>query len=337
MKYFTTAYDIPDVSELIQEAIALKNNPNRFSEIGKQLTLGLVFMNPSLRTRLSTQKAAQQLGMNTLIVNSSTDGWTLEFGNSPMNGTSVEHIKEAAGVMGEYCDIIGVRSFPSLTDREKDEREEILLQWMKHSGKPIISLESATRHPLQSLADMMTIMENSIPNNLGKKKPKVVLTWAPHVKAVPHAVANSFSEWMKFMDAEFVIACPDEVRLNEEYTSHAAITNNQDEALEGADFVYVKSWAEWNHYGKHFSSNEDWLLNKKKLSLTNDAKIMHCLPVRRDVEIQSEILEGKNSLVMQQAANRVYAAQTVLKNMIETNYPAVSENVKAKQLQAIQL
>ncbi|MCX6310382.1 MAG: acetylornithine carbamoyltransferase [Bacteroidetes bacterium] len=330
MKYFTTAYDTPDVLQLIQDAISLKENPNKFSEIGKNLTLGLVFMNPSLRTRLSTQKASQLLGMNSLLVNTSTDGWTLEFGDSPMNGTTVEHIKEAAGVMGEYCDIIGVRSFPGLTDREKDEREEILLQWMKHSGKPILSLESATRHPLQSLSDMMTIIENS-----KKKKPKVVLTWAPHVKAVPHAVANSFSEWMKFMDAEFVIACPDEVRLNEEYTTHATITNKQDEALEGADFVYVKSWAEWNNYGKYFSSNENWLLNQKKLSLTNDAKIMHCLPVRRDVEIQSEILESKNSLVMQQAGNRVYAAQTVLKKMIESNYPNHSGKIKEKQFQNI--
>ncbi len=330
MKYFTTAYDTPDVLQLIQDAISLKENPNKFSEIGKNLTLGLVFMNPSLRTRLSTQKASQLLGMNSLLVNTSTDGWTLEFGDSPMNGTTVEHIKEAAGVMGEYCDIIGVRSFPGLTDREKDEREEILLQWMKHSGKPILSLESATRHPLQSLSDMMTIIENS-----KKKKPKVVLTWAPHVKAVPHAVANSFSEWMKFMDAEFVIACPDEVRLNEEYTTHATITNKQDEALEGADFVYMKSWAEWNNYGKYFSSNENWLLNQKKLSLTNDAKIMHCLPVRRDVEIQSEILESKNSLVMQQAGNRVYAAQTVLKKMIESNYPNHSEKITSKQFQNI--
>lgn len=316
MKYFTTAFDVPDVPELIREAIDLKNNPHQFSSIGKNLTLGLVFMNPSLRTRLSTQKAAQLLGLNTLIVNAATDGWTLEFGNSPMNGTSVEHIKEAAGVMGEYCDIIGVRSFPGLTDRLKDEREEILLQWMKYSGKPIISLESATRHPLQSLSDMTCIVENQ-----KKKKPKVVLTWAPHVKAVPHAVANSFSEWMKFMDAEFVIACPDEVRLNEEYTSHATITNKQNEALEGADFVYVKSWAEWKNYGNYFSTNEDWLLNSSKISLTNHAKIMHCLPVRRDVEIQSAILESANCIVMQQAHNRVYAAQAVLKKMIGTNYP----------------
>jgi N-succinyl-L-ornithine transcarbamylase len=177
-------------------------------------------------------------------------------------------------------------------------------------------LESATRHPLQSLSDMMTIHENS-----KKKNPKVVLTWAPHVKAVPHAVANSFCEWMKFMDAEFVVACPDEVRLNEKYTSHALVTNDQNTALDGADFVYVKSWAEWNNYGKFFPGNESWLLNKQKLSLTNDAKIMHCLPVRRDVEIRSDILESANSIIMQQANNRVYAAQIVLKKMIETNYP----------------
>jgi N-succinyl-L-ornithine transcarbamylase len=315
MKHFTCAFDAPDVPALIQETIDLKNNPHSFSDQGKQLTLGLIFMNPSLRTRLSTQKAAQLLGMNTLIVNSTTDGWALEFGNDPMNGTTVEHIQEAAAVIGEYCDIIGVRSFPSLTNREKDEREEILLQWMKYSGKPILSLESATRHPLQSLADMVTIAEHA-----KKKKPKVVLTWAPHVKPVPHAVANSFSEWMKFSDAEFVIACPDEVRLNEEYTSSAAITNNQQEALEGADFVYVKSWAQWNDYGKLFLPRENWLLTKEKLSVTNEAKIMHCLPVRRDVELSSSILESKNSLVIQQASNRVFAAQSVLQKMIGKNY-----------------
>ncbi len=330
MKHFTTAFDVHDVPALIQDAIDLKNNSDSFShhDAGKKLTLGLVFMNPSLRTRLSTQKAAQLLGMNTLLVNTATDGWALEFGNEPMRGTTVEHIKEAAAVMGEYCDIIGIRSFPSLTNREKDEREEILLQWMKYSGKPILSLESATRHPLQSLADMMTIQEFS-----KKKKPKVVLTWAPHVKAVPHAVANSFSEWMKFSDAEFVVACPDEVRLNEEYTSSAIITNNQDEALEGADFVYVKSWSQWNDYGKLFQTNENWLLTNEKLALTNDAKIMHCLPVRRDVELSSSILESKNSIVIQQAANRVHAAQAVLKKMIESNYKNNSKNSSTPNFQ----
>lgn len=328
MKHFTCAFDVPDVPELIQQALELKNNPTSFSPMGKPLTLGLVFMNPSLRTRLSTQKAAQLLGINTLLVNSNTDGWALEFGNAPMTGTTVEHIKEAAAVMGEYCDVIGVRSFPSLTDRQKDEREEILLQWMKYSGKPILSLESATRHPLQSLTDMMTIAEHS-----KKKKPKVVLTWAPHVKAVPHAVANSFAEWMKFSDAEFVIACPDEVRLNEEYTSSATITNNQDAALEGADFVYVKSWSQWKEYGKLFTPKEDWLLTKEKLVNTNDAKIMHCLPVRRDVELSSSLLESDHSLVIQQASNRVYAAQAVLKRLMEKNYKTEFQKTHSTNLQ----
>jgi len=334
MKHFTTAFDVPDVPALIQDAIDLKKNSHSFSpdsyQDGKKLTLGLVFMNPSLRTRLSTQKAAQLLGINTLVVNSSTDGWALEFGDSPMNGTTVEHIREAAAVMGEYCDIIGVRSFPSLTNREQDEREHILLQWLKYSGKPILSLESATRHPLQSLTDMMTIQEFS-----KKKKPKVVLTWAPHVKPVPHAVANSFSEWMKFSDAEFVIACPDEVRLNEEYTSTARITNKQDEALEGADFVYVKSWSQWNDYGKFFQSKENWLLDEKKLSLTNKAKVMHCLPVRRDVELSSSIIESENSIVIQQASNRVYAAQAVLKKMIDDNFKNNFTNSSSTNFQTV--
>ena len=326
MKHFTCAFDVKDIPSLIEKALAFKNNPALHSEKGKGKTLGLVFMNPSLRTRLSTQKAAQLLGMNTLSINAASEGWALEFNDVAMNGTTVEHIREAAAVLGEYCDIIGVRSFPSLNDKLKDDREDLLLQWMRLSGKPILSLESATRHPLQSLADLVTI------ESLKKtKRPKVVLSWAPHVKPVPQAVANSFAEWMQFSDAEFVVASPEGMELNPEFTHHAAVTNNQQEALDGADFVYVKSWASWKDYGQFYSGGKDWLLNENKLKLTNDAKIMHCLPVRRDVELASSILDSEHSIVIQQAANRVCAAQAVLDQLIETNYPAVSKNVLQKE------
>jgi N-succinyl-L-ornithine transcarbamylase len=313
MKNFTCAYDVPNIQDLIITAQFLKENPHAFSEAGKNLTLGLLFMNPSLRTRLSTLKAAQLLGMNTLTVNAQTEGWALDFSDAPMNHTTVEHIHEAAAVLGEYCDILGVRSFPSLTDRDADDREKLLLQWMKYSNRPMLSLESATRHPLQSLADMMTIQQ-LVPN----RKPKVVLTWAPHVKPVPHAVANSFCEWMKFMDAEFVVACPDEVRLNEEFTNEATVTNNQQAALKDADVVMVKSWCSYEEYGKLHNA-ENWLLTPEKLQHTNHAKVMHCLPVRRDVELSSGILESSSSAVIQQAANRVPAAQSVLYHLIKSN------------------
>ncbi len=314
MKNFTCAFDVDNVSQLIDQALWLKKNPHAFSKAGNNLTLGLLFMNPSLRTRLSTLKAAQLIGLNTLSVNAQTEGWMLDFSNDPMNHTTVEHINEAAGVLGEYCDIIGVRSFPSLINKSQDDRETILLQWMKKSKRPLLSMESATRHPLQSLADMMTIREL-----FPVKKPKVVLTWAPHVKPVPQVVANSFCEWIQFMDVDFHIACPDEVRLNEEFTSHATMTNNQQHAVQGADIVYVKSWCSYEQYGQ-FHSDNSWLLTKNKLANTNNAHVMHCLPVRRDVELSAEILDCAQSVVLQQAANRVPAAQAALLNLIHANF-----------------
>ncbi len=316
MKQFTSIHDVPDPAKLISDALELKKAGRQFSPAQK-LTLGLIFMNPSLRTRLSTQKAAQQLSMNILTVNATTEGWALETGNLPMDGATVEHIEEAAAVMGEYCDIVGIRNFPSLTDREKDESEETFNTWITHCRKPVLSLESATRHPLQSLADMMTITEHAT-----VKRPKVVLSWAPHIKPVPHAVANSFAEWMRCMHAEFVIACPEEAMLSEKFTSGASITHDQEAALEGADFVYAKSWASRDNYGSLITGKESWMLDEAKMRLTNNGKLMHCLPVRRDVEIPAALLKGKNSLVVQQAANRVYAAQAVLKALAETNYPA---------------
>lgn len=321
MKNFTCAFDVTSVSDLIDQALWLKKNPHAHAESGKNLTLGLLFMNPSLRTRLSTLKAAQLLGMNTLTVNAQSEGWALDFSNQPMNHTTVEHVNEAAGVLGEYCDIVGIRSFPSLTNKIADDRETILLQWMKKSNRPVLSMESATRHPLQSLADMMTIREL-----FPIKKPKVVLMWAPHVKPVPQVVANSFCEWMQFMNADFHVACPDEVRLNEEFTSHATVTNNQAKALEGADIVYVKSWCSYNEYGM-LHHDPEWMLNKQKINATNNARVMHCLPVRRDVELASEVLDSVNSVVLHQAANRVPAAQAALLGLINSNF----SNSKAPQ------
>ncbi len=318
MKQFTSIHDVPDPEKLTGEALGLKKTAAGLSQPASKLTLGLIFMNPSLRTRLSTQKAAQLLGMNILTVNAATEGWALETGNLPMNGTTVEHIEEAAAVMGEYCDIVGIRNFPSLTDREKDESEEVLHTWITHCRKPVLSLESATRHPLQSLADMMTITEHAT-----KKRPKVVLTWAPHIRPVPHAVANSFAEWMRSMHAEFVIACPEEAMLSEQFTSGASITHDQEAALEGADFVYAKSWASRDNYGSLVPGKESWMLSGEKMKLTDEGKLMHCLPVRRDVEIPAVLLKSKNSLVIKQAANRVYAAQAVLRALAETNYPGM--------------
>lgn len=314
MKHFTTVNDVRNIDELVNKALSLKKNPFALSEHGKNKTLGLIFMNPSLRTRISTQKAAMNLGMNVIVMNVDKDGWALEFeDDAVMNGTKVEHIKDAAAVMGTYCDIIGIRCFPNLIDKEDDYNEKVLLKFMKHSKVPIVSLESATLHPLQSLADLITIKESWRENN----KPKVVLTWAPHIKPLPQAVANSFSEWMSKADVEFMITHPENYELKDEYTRGVKIIYNQDEALKNADFVYVKNWSSYKEYGKILCEDKNWMLTNEKLKITNNAKVMHCLPVRRNVELSDEILDGKNSLVLKQAENRVYAAQVVLKTILE--------------------
>ncbi|MBD1427667.1 Rossmann-fold NAD(P)-binding domain-containing protein [Sphingobacterium arenae] len=315
-KFFSVA-DIDDLDSVVREALSLKANPYNWRELGKNKTLGLVFLNPSLRTRLSTQKAAMSLGMDVMVINMDKEGWALETRDGViMNGTTVEHIREAAAVMGEYCDILGLRSFPSLKDKVADYTEELFNKFVKFCGVPVVSLESATRHPLQSLTDLITITEH-------KKvaKPKVVLAWAPHVKALPQAVPNSFSEWMcKAQEqnlVDFTIAHPLGYDLSEEFTSGAYLTNNLDDALAKADFVYVKNWSSYRDYGQVYPVEGDWLITNEKLGLTNDAKVMHCLPVRRDLELSSEILDGPNSLVIKEAGNRVWAAQVVLKRMLE--------------------
>lgn len=314
MKLFSSVNDVIDIHQLVSEAMAQKNNPFADEQLGKHRTLGLIFLNPSLRTRLSTQKAALNLGMQVMVMNLDKEGWALETRDGVMmNGTTVEHIREAAGVMGEYCDIIGFRSFPGLVNREEDYSEDIFNKFVKYCGVPVVSLESATRHPLQSFADLITIEE------LKKKaKPKVVLTWAPHVKPLPQAVANSFAEWMNKADYEFVITHPEGYDLAPEFVGNATVTNNQDEALAGADFVYVKNWSSYNDYGKILTDGDGWMMTNEKLKLTNNAGLMHCLPVRRGLELSHEILDGPNSLVLNQANNRVWAAQAVLKTILES-------------------
>ncbi len=314
MKLFSSVNDVTDINALVAEALKLKQNPYANQDLGKNKTLGLVFLNPSLRTRMSTQKAALNLGMNVMVLNMDKEGWALELQDGAiMNGTSVEHIREAAAVLGQYVDIIGVRSFPGLKNRTEDYNEEVFNKFVKYCGVPVVSLESATRHPLQSLADLVTVEELKT-----KPRPKVVLTWAPHIKPLPQAVPNSFAEWMCKADVDFTIAHPKGYELNADFTQGATITHNQDEALANADFIYVKNWSAYEPYGKVLPGNEDWMLTNEKLGITDNAKVMHCLPVRRNLELSDEILDGPNAIVVHEAGNRVWAAQAVLKTMLES-------------------
>lgn len=313
MKQFTSVYDVTDINALAASALQLKKDPYAFQQLGKNKTIGLVFLNPSLRTRMSTQKAALNLGMNVMVLNMDKEGWALELQDGAiMNGTTVEHVREAAAVLGQYVDIIGVRSFPGLKNRDEDYTEEVFNKFVKYCGVPVVSLESATRHPLQSLADLVTIEELKT-----NARPKVVLTWAPHIKPLPQAVPNSFAEWMCEADVDFTIAQPAGYELSPDFTKGATITHNQDEALANADFIYVKNWSAYEPYGKILPGNEDWMLTNEKLKITNNAKVMHCLPVRRNLELSDEILDGPNSVVIHEAGNRVWAAQAVLKAMLE--------------------
>ncbi|MET3500159.1 N-succinyl-L-ornithine transcarbamylase [Mucilaginibacter rubeus] len=314
MKLFSSVNDVADVKALVKEALALKQDPFAHQQLGKNKTLALVFLNPSLRTRMSTQKAALNLGMNVMVLNIDKEGWALELRDGViMDGTTVEHIREAAGVMGQYADIIGVRSFPGLRNREEDYSEMIFNKFVEFCKVPVVSLESATRHPLQSLADLITIEELKT-----TARPKVVLTWAPHIKPLPQAVPNSFSEWMCKADVDFTIVQPKGYELCTDFTQGANITYDQDEALAGADFIYVKNWSAYEPYGNILGKHEEWMLTNKKLEQTNNAKVMHCLPVRRNLELSDEILDGPNSIVVHEAGNRVWAAQAVLKQMLES-------------------
>lgn len=319
MVNFISVKDVGNINALVNKALAYKANPFADKALGAGKRIGLLFLNPSLRTRLSTQVAAANLGMDAIVFNVDKEGWALEFEEGAiMSGNTVEHIKDAAPVLGRYFDILCIRTFPGLQNRTDDYSELYISQFIKYCGVPVISLESATLHPLQSLTDVITITENWQPAT-GNRKPKVVLTWAPHVKALPQCVANSFAQWINaWGEADFVITHPEEYDLAPEFTNGATITNNQDEALKDADFIYVKNWSTYNDYGKIYENDPKWMLTEEKLALTNSAKVMHCLPVRRNVELSDEILDGPNSIVTQQAGNRVWAAQAVISEILQT-------------------
>lgn len=317
MKKFISISDVTSLSGLVSKALAYKADPFLDKALGVGKRLGLLFLNPSMRTRLSTQIAAQNLGMDTIVFNVGPEGWALEFEEEViMSGTTVEHVKDAAPVLGKYFDILGLRTFPLLKHKEEDYSELVINQFVKYSGIPIVSLESATLHPLQSLTDVITITETFTE----KRKPKVVLTWAPHVKALPQCVANSFAQWINaWGEADFVITHPEDYELDVQFTKGATITHNQEEALQDADYVYVKNWSTYTDYGKIYCNDPAWMLTNEKLELTNRAKVMHCLPVRRNVELSDEVLDSASSLVTQQAGNRVWAAQAVLSEILANN------------------
>lgn len=320
MKQFISVKDVQDMNALVAKALSYKKSPFSDKKLGADKRIGLLFLNPSLRTRLSTQVAAQNLGMEPIVFNVDKEGWALEFTEGAiMNGTTVEHIKDAAPILGNYFDILCIRTFPGLEDKQADYSEKIIKQFIKYAGIPVVSLESATLHPLQSLTDIITIQESIASNaNFKNKKPKVVLTWAPHIKPIPQCVANSFSEWVgAWGEADFVITHPEGYALSTEFTKGATIEYNQEQALKDADFVYVKNWSSYEQYGKVLSTDASWMMTNKKLALTNNAKVMHCLPVRRNIELSDEILDGLNSLVTQEAWNRVWAAQAVLAEILK--------------------
>ena len=319
MKQFISVKDVTNINALVKKALSYKQQPLLDKNLGAHKRIGLLFFNPSLRTRLSTQVAAQNLGMEPIIFNVDKEGWALEFSEGAiMNGNTVEHIKDAAPILGNYFDILCIRTFPGLQDQSADYSEKIINQFIKYAGIPVVSLESATLHPLQSLTDIITIQESmNLSGTFKTKKPKVVLTWAPHIKPIPQCVANSFSEWVNaWGEADFVITHPEGYDLSTEYTTGASITHDQQAALKEADFVYVKNWSSYQDYGKVLCTDASWMLTNAKLAVSNDAKIMHCLPVRRNVELSDEILDGANSLVTKEASNRVWAAQAVLSEIL---------------------
>ncbi len=321
MKQFISVHDVTNIDALVQKALMYKANPFADKSLGAGKRMGLIFLNPSLRTRLSTQIAAENLGMQPIVFNVGSEGWTWEFEEEAiMSGTSVEHVKDAAPILGNYFDILAIRTFPGLKIKEDDYSEMFIKQFIKYAGVPVVSLESATLHPLQSLTDILTISEIQNQSAIVNRKSKIVLTWAPHIKPLPQCVANSFAQWMNAWDkADFVITHPQDYELDEQFTKGATITHNQEEALRDADFVYVKNWSTFSDYGKIYCNDPDWMLTEEKLKQTNNARIMHCLPVRRNVELSDEVLDSQHSVVTQQASNRVWAAQAVLSEILKSN------------------
>lgn len=328
MQHFISPADVTDVHALVQQGLAAKANPFADAHLGRNKTIGLIFFNSSLRTRLSTQKAAQNLGMNVMVMNVGQDSWGLEMEEAIdgqpviMNGDKAEHVKEAAAVIGRYCDVIGIRAFAELKDRDKDYREQVMNQFRKYANRPIINLESATRHPLQSLADCITISEVRQANPNLPKRPKVVLTWLPHFKALPQAVANSFCEWMNPLanagEIEFVVTHPPGYELSPDYVGNARVEYDQNKAFEGADFIYGKNWSSYRDYGQVLTQDPSWMVDMDKMHLTNNGKFMHCLPVRRNMKVTDDVLDSPQSLIVEQAANREWSAQAVLKEILKS-------------------
>lgn len=313
MKRFLTVDDIGDLDKALKEAAKVKKHPYKWHDLGKNKTIILVFFNSSLRTRLSSQKAAQNMGMNVMVLNIDKDSWKLETEMGVvMDGDKSEHLREAIPVIGSYCDIIGVRSFARFESRDFDYQETIINQFIEFSGRPVISLESATRHPCQAFADLITIEEHKT-----VERPKVVLTWAPHPKALPQAVPNSFAEWMKKANVDFVITCPEGYDLAPDIMEGAHLERDQRKAFEGADFIYAKNWSSYESYGQILSKDMSWTVDAEHMAWTNNAKFLHCLPVRRNMIVTDEVIDSPNSLVIPEAANRVVSAQVVMKRMLE--------------------
>ena len=312
MKNFININNVKDYQGLIKESIEIKNNPYSIKKIGVNKTLGLIFFNSSLRTRLSTIKAAKMLGLETIVMNFNNEGWEIEFEEKTiMSKNSAEHVKEAAQVISQYCDIIGIRAFAELKNKNHDESEKILNSFVKYGSVPIINLESSCAHPLQALADAITIEEHKNNSN-----PKIVISWAPHPKSLPHAVANSFINMARMSNYDLVITNPIGYDLNPKVTKGINVIHNQEEAFKNADFIYAKNWSSYNDYGKVLINDNKWMINKRKMEITNNAKFMHCLPVRRNIVVDDSVLDSNYSLVINQANNRTYAAQTILKKII---------------------
>ncbi|KAA9338456.1 N-acetylornithine carbamoyltransferase [Hymenobacter busanensis] len=314
MKKFTSFADVPDYRALLQQALEIKQNPFGYQHLGRNKTVGLIFFNPSLRTRLSSIKAAYNLGAQAWVLNAGADSWTLEMADGTvMNGSTQEHIKEAIAVMSQYCDVLGVRTFPGLKDRDEDYNEVVFNKILQYATVPVISLESATLHPLQSFADLITVAETK-----KTERVKVVLTWAPHVRALPQCVPNSFADWFSEVDwVDFVITHPEGYELAEQFTKGARIEYDQQKALEGADYVYAKNWSSYRNYGQVITQDPSWMVDAHHMALTNNGKFIHCLPVRRNVEVADAVLDSPNSLVVQEAGNRVFSMQTVLHEMLK--------------------
>ena len=313
LHHFTSATDIDDWPAWLATARTVKASPRAHPKLGAGKAMCLLFLNPSLRTRLSTQRAALNLGLDTVVFDVQQGGWQLEMADGTvMNGDRAEHVREAAAVVGQYYDLIGVRAFASLKDRDEDYQEQVIRQFVRYAGCPVISLESSVRHPLQSFTDLITIEEYK-----PVERPKVVISWAPHPRALPQAVVNSLLEWTRLTDYEVVLTHPEGYELAGQFTQGISVTNDQDAALEGADFVYAKNWSSYEHYGQVLRTDDAWMITAEKMQRTNQAYFMHCLPVRRNVVVADAVLDSDRSLVIAQAANRVVAAQTVLQKLLE--------------------